>query len=184
MESIILRPTDLNTMHAHTPWLDGKFRRRELFVLAHARGRPWLELAQPRHGRARLRRPSRSSPAPPHRGARRRRHLAVVARAGYGVPRPCRPWRISPAPPLAGSPAPCHGRARPRSPSRSLPAMPRRGARLAPGRGHPHRSLRSLPSPPLVVGGNAVGNGELSARGRDWEWERVVVFILANSRKN
>jgi hypothetical protein len=167
-------------MHAHTPWLDGKFRRRELFVLAHARGRPWLELAQPRHGRARLRRPSRSSPAPPHRGARRRQHLAVVARAGYGVPRPCRPWRISPAPPLAGSPAPCHGRARPRSPSRSLPAMPRRGARLAPGRGHP---LQSLPSPSLVVGGNAVGEWgiEWERERPEWERERVVFFLQSIS---
>jgi hypothetical protein len=67
------------------------------------RGRPWPELAQPRHGGARPRRPSRSSPAPPRRGARRRQHLAVVARATPGGHLLRRPWLSSPAPPCRGA---------------------------------------------------------------------------------
>jgi hypothetical protein len=71
-------------MHAHTPWLDGKFRRRELFVLAHAHGRPWLELAQPRHGELAFAAP---------RGARPRRPIAELVGASIS------PW--SPAPAMA-----------------------------------------------------------------------------------
>jgi hypothetical protein len=133
-----------------------------------------------------------SSPSPPleelARAAPSRSSSAPASRRG----RPRRLWRTSPVPPLEDlSRAAPSWLARsvpwPSSPSQPLEELARdarRRARLAPGRGHPRRPLWSLPSPPLVVGGNMVGNGELSGRGRDWEWERVVVFTLANSRKN
>jgi hypothetical protein len=53
--------------------------------------------------------------------------------------------------------------------------MPRRGARLAPGRGHP---LRSLPSPSLVVGGNAVGEWGIEWERERPEWERESGFFF------
>lgn len=98
---------------------------------------PWSPPPQP--GGPLPRRPWPSSPVPPRRGARGRQKLTVFA--------PAAPWRTSLAPALPSSPAPHHGRARPRRPSRILPVLPRRRDRLHQHLAAPPRGISSCAAP-------------------------------------